>query len=270
MRDVEAFARLINALRPWLGDVVVVGGWAHRLHRFHLLADPPAYQPIRTKDADVVIPPDDPLEGDIAGALQAADFEEELSGEHTPPISRYSLSAAGGFSVEFLAPLIGSGYKRSGEPDATVAAAGITAQKLRHLDLLMIQAMTVQLGEAVDFPLKQPAGVRIAHPVTFMGQKLLIHPERLPDKKPQDVLYIHDTLELFAPNIGQLREHWRTRIRASIPGRLAERIEDLAGSTLSSVTDVIRNAARIPRDRDLKAENVQARCAYGLEQIFGD
>jgi len=34
VEDFEAFARLVTALRPWLGQLVVVGGWAHRLHRF--------------------------------------------------------------------------------------------------------------------------------------------------------------------------------------------------------------------------------------------
>jgi plasmid maintenance system killer protein len=29
--DLEAFARLVTALRPWLGQLVVVGGWAQRL-----------------------------------------------------------------------------------------------------------------------------------------------------------------------------------------------------------------------------------------------
>lgn len=270
MQDAEAFARLVSALRPWLGDVVIVGGWAHRLHRFHPLADPPGYQPILTKDADVAILPGDLFEGDIAEALKAEDFEEELSGEHTPPISQYTLSAAGGFFVEFLAPLIGSGHKRGGEPDATVAAAGITAQKLRHLDLLMIEALTVHLGGAVDFPLDEPAAVRIAHPVTFIGQKLLIHDRRSPDKKPQDVLYIHDTLELFGSNIEMLGEHWKIRIRGSIPDRTADRIESLATSTFVHVNDVIREAIRIPQDRELRPDIVQARCAYGLERIFGD
>ena len=36
--DTQHFARLIEALRPWLGNMVIVGGWAHRLHRIHPLA----------------------------------------------------------------------------------------------------------------------------------------------------------------------------------------------------------------------------------------
>jgi hypothetical protein len=31
-------ARLVGALRPWLPQPVIVGGWDHRLHRFHPLA----------------------------------------------------------------------------------------------------------------------------------------------------------------------------------------------------------------------------------------
>jgi hypothetical protein len=35
---VEAFSKFIVALEPWLGEVVLVGGWAHRLYR--LAIDP--------------------------------------------------------------------------------------------------------------------------------------------------------------------------------------------------------------------------------------
>ncbi len=31
--ELEAFSKFIAALDPWLGEVVLVGGWAHRLYR---------------------------------------------------------------------------------------------------------------------------------------------------------------------------------------------------------------------------------------------
>jgi hypothetical protein len=43
MNDIAALAKLIEAIRPWLGQLVVVGGWAHRLHRYHPLASSPPY-----------------------------------------------------------------------------------------------------------------------------------------------------------------------------------------------------------------------------------
>jgi hypothetical protein len=36
--DVEYFAHLVEALDPWLDQVVIIGGWAHRLYRRHPLA----------------------------------------------------------------------------------------------------------------------------------------------------------------------------------------------------------------------------------------
>lgn len=53
--DYEKFATLVQALHPWLPHVVVVGGWAHRLHRFHALAHPPDYLPLMTRDADIAV-----------------------------------------------------------------------------------------------------------------------------------------------------------------------------------------------------------------------
>ena len=47
MEDLANFARLVEAIRPWLAHVVIVGGWAHRLYRFHPLATAQEYQPLR-------------------------------------------------------------------------------------------------------------------------------------------------------------------------------------------------------------------------------
>ena len=38
--EVDYFARLVEALEPWLDRVVIIGGWAHRLYRQNPLAQP--------------------------------------------------------------------------------------------------------------------------------------------------------------------------------------------------------------------------------------
>jgi len=30
--DLRAFAKLVDALAPWLDQVVIIGGWAHQWH----------------------------------------------------------------------------------------------------------------------------------------------------------------------------------------------------------------------------------------------
>ena len=52
--------------------------------------------------------------------------------------STVSMIRTWGFYAEFLVPLQGSERKRDGKPDVTASKAGIIAQKLRHLDLLLV------------------------------------------------------------------------------------------------------------------------------------
>lgn len=158
MDEFAMIARLLEALRPWLGHLVIVGGWAHRLHRFDERASPPTYAALRTKDADLAFSPTAPLKGDIAAALGAAGFNEVASTDHTPPITQYQLGAGGGgFYAEFLAPLHGSEVKRRGRPDITMAKAGVTAQKLRYLDLLLVEPWAVRLTRMWACPCGRPS-----------------------------------------------------------------------------------------------------------------
>lgn len=270
MEDLRAFAHLVETLRPWLGQLVVVGGWAQRLYRFHPLASAPAYWPIRTRDADLAFSLDAPPSGDLGHALEEAGFTLELLGEHVPPVTHYRLGAGdAGFYVEFLTSLHGSGTKRSGKPDATVAAAGITAQKLRHLDVLLTSPWSVRLGAAIDLPLTKPAPVLVPNPVSFIVQKLLIHGERKPRKKAQDLLYIHDTIELFGPSLDALVAVWVDTVRPALADRTARRAETVARALAEDVTDTIREASRIPQDRRPLPEDIRAACHIGLEAVLG-
>jgi hypothetical protein len=269
MNDLAPLARLIDALRPWLGDLVIVGGWAHRLWRLHPRAGTPKYLPLQTLDADVALSAESPLRGDIGDALRNAGFRQEFVGEHAPPATHYRLGdEEQGFYAEFLAPLRGSGRKRDGTADATVAKAGITAQKLRHLEILLMRPWTVPFDPREGAPIAIPADVRVANPVCFIAQKLLIQHDRSPDKQAQDALYIHDTLELFGGELESLRTEWRERLRPMI-GTRASKIERLARERFGTVTDVIRTAVRMPKDRALTPERFQAACSYGLQEIFG-
>jgi Nucleotidyltransferase len=268
--DLASIARLIEALRPWLGQVVLVGGWAHRLYRLDARATVPAYAALRTRDADIAIGEWQQFQGSMAEALRQAGFKEELSGDHQPPVSQYSLGAEDqGFYAEFLTPLTGSAVRRGGRTDATVEVGGITAQKLKHLDLLLLRPWSVRLEPAPSLRLTAAADLRLPSPVTFIAQKLLISPERSRAKRAQDALYIHDTLELFGDGLDQLLAEWRDVVVPAIQPVTRTAIERMGREQFGAVTDVIRSAARIPVDRALEPEPVRAVCEYGLKEIFG-
>lgn len=270
MEDREAFARLLTALRPWLGQLVVVGGWAHRLHRLHRLATSPNHRPLRTRDTDFAFSPDEPLAGDLHKALTEAGFTEEFFGDDSPPATHYRLGAEdAGFYAEFLTPLVGSEMKR-GKRDATVSKAGITAQKLRYLDVLLIRPWSLRVGPESQVPIEADVDLFVPNATSFIVQKLLIHSGRPADKKAQDVLYIHDTLELFGGSLGELHRLWVEEVRPGIAKPWARKVEALAQELFAEVTDTIRDAARIPQDRRLAPEDVQRACEYGFNEILGE
>lgn len=270
MDDRSAMARLIGAVGPWLDELVIVGGWAHQLHRLHPLATTPVHRPLRTRDADLAFAANARLDGDIAAALRAAEFTVELSTEYSPPLSHYFLGTEDeGFYAEFLAPLRGSGMKRSGEPDATIARAGITAQKVRHLEILLTAPWNVNLNSSSEISVDPPSEIQIANAVSFVVHKLLIHRDRKPDKRPQDILYVHDTLELFGGELETLRKLWVEDVRPVMVPRSVEVFRRLRADVFASVTDTIREAARIPQDRRLVPEEVRRVCELGLDEIFG-
>lgn len=252
------------ALRPWHPQVVLVGGWAHRLHRLAPTAQPVDYQPLVTRDADVAFGLHDRLEGDIGAALRASGFHEELSGEFVPPVSHFRFGGDDqGFYVEFLAPQLGGAQRRDGTADATVFRAGVSAQKLRHLDLLLREPWTVRV------PGEPAATIRIANPVMFIAQKLLIAEARQPQKRAQDILYIHDTLDLFGGELDALGTLWHETLRPTMSGTTAKTVEARAKAAFTQVSDDIRTAARIPPDRQLSPERMQQALAQGLGIVFG-
>jgi hypothetical protein len=154
-----------------------------------------SHLPLRTRDADVAFSTDVALRGNLRKALSVAGFREELFGDDTPPVTHYRLGEEdAGFYAEFLTPLHGGGLKRTGAPDATVSKAGITAQKMRYLDLLLVAPWSVRVGSKLDVSVAAEVDVLVPNPTSFIVQKLLIHPARPPHKKAQDLLYIHDTL----------------------------------------------------------------------------
>ena len=269
MEDLTNFARLIEAIRPWLAHIVIVGGWAHRLHRFHPLATEQEYQPLLTRDVDLAFSPNAPLEGDLSEALSNAGFKEELSGEFTPPVIHYRLGEEdAGFFAEFLTVKKGDGLKRDGKTDLTVSKAGITAQKLRYLEFLLEAPWKVQVGAETKIPIERPVELVVPNPVSYIVQKLLIQKHRDPEKQAQDMLYIHDTLELFGASLEELREVWQDEVRPKMSAKTAKRAVSLGSGLFQDVTDVIRRAARIPQDRRLAPENLRAAARYGLAEMF--
>ncbi|MDB5849691.1 MAG: hypothetical protein JWP29_3443 [Rhodoferax sp.] len=269
MNDLAAFAKLAQALGPWRGQLVFIGGWGHRLHTLHPKANKLEHQPVFTRDTDLAFTNKAPIDGDIKAALTAQGFHETLTGEHKPPVAHYSLGeASGGFYAEFLTPLAGSGTKRNGKPDATLAKAGISAQKIRHLDILLVDPWVITVGPHNGIPVPSPMDLQVANPLCFMVQKLLIKKDRKPAKHAQDLLYIYDTIQLFGNALPEFKESWEAVVKPALQAA-GDTVLRECSATFSKVSDPMREATRIPQDRRISPEQLQATCQYAFQRIFG-
>jgi hypothetical protein len=66
--------------------------------------------------------------------------------------------------------------------------------------------------------------INIANPVSYIVQKLLVSGKRKPSERAKDVLYIHDTLELFGASIPELRAAWFDQVRPQLVSRTEARV----------------------------------------------
>ncbi|HKD58854.1 MAG TPA: GSU2403 family nucleotidyltransferase fold protein [Terracidiphilus sp.] len=268
--EFEYFARLVDALDPWLDRVVIIGGWAHRLYRLHPLAQPLDYEPLGTFDADIAVPPDLHATGEqIRERLLAREFREELMGDTQPPAAHYRVQSGDhSFYAEFLTPLEGSEVKRGGKRDVTARISGVPAQKLRHLELLLRNPWDLIIPPALGYPTPEVRRILVPDPAAFLVQKILIQEKRNRDKRAKDILYIHDTIETFGDSLTTIREHWATSVRPALHAKAARLVEHGGELYFREVDDTIREAARIAAGRNLTPEMVRELCAYGWEQIF--
>src|SRR5215467_10446656 len=120
--DFQAFSRLVLALRDYRKDIVLVGGWGHRLFRLHSFSQGVDFEPLGSEDADLVLDKTmTPREEDLGDLLRKAGFTQQFFGEKNPPVTHYRLGEDGAFYAEFLTPLMGP------EKDGTRTIAGVSA-----------------------------------------------------------------------------------------------------------------------------------------------
>lgn len=269
MNDFNRFVQLIRALEPALNDVIFVGGWAHRLHRQHSLARIPAYEPLVTLDADVVIATPAPAADDDLGArLEAEGFKATYFGDDKPPAAHYELVDSSGFYAEFLIPLVGGESKR-GERDATGRVRGVIATRLRHLELLTVAPWTINLGSVGADP-TLPVHVKVPNAAAYVAHKLLVLDRRKPEDRAKDILYIHDTIELFADALTELNALWQGVVRPGLSAKNALLIQKVAQEQFNEVTDLARTASLIATGRNMTPEALVATGSAGLAQILAD
>jgi len=272
--DNASFVRVVATLEPYRDELVVIGGWANRLCRLHPLALAQVFPPLRTLDADIATPMRiRKRAATLRQLLVQQGFREELSGEEDPPRAEYHLGSKGeSVYVQFVAPLEGGAADRRGRSTATTRILGVTAERLRYVDVLLVAPWTIELTHANGFPVgSTPLLVKICNPVAYIVQKILALPKRRAEQRAKDVLYIHDTLLVFGGAVDQLEKLWTSTVRPSLSVRAIKTVLQAPQTVFGGVTDDLRGAAiqaRSASGRSLDADRVAAVCRFGLARVL--
>lgn len=262
----RVLGRALVALAAVRDRLVVVGGTAHRLFPLHELGREPGHQLLVTEDVDFAAPLELQHDGgrDLLDRLLHAGFEEEVRGADEPAYL-YRLPGDDSAYLEFIADLVGSGTKRGGKRERSMLFSGIHAQKLRHVDVLLHAPWEVEVRfEGGDLRL------RVANPVAFLTQKLLTLKARRPAKQSKDLLYIFDTLAIFADSLREL-EKSAPDLVPDLPHKARAKILRTATEICFTEGPASRGAAAIAaeqRDRPPDSAQIVSACELGVRRVL--
>jgi len=195
------FVHVLETLAPRLDSLVLTGGWAWYLYRKYLTGER-ALPSEFTLDVDIVAPRTlsrEPVALDEL--LEAGEFESRPEGDERPPVTHH-LWPRGGVPeaiVEFLTPALGSGDR------ATLEIAGIVAQQLRYMDLLLHDPLTLEIDEESDRG-RFIGEVRVPRVGLYVWQKALTFIRRKDAaKRGKDLFYLFDLADSSRNLIPRIR-----------------------------------------------------------------
>jgi hypothetical protein len=185
--DLLALYKAFDVLKPYLGLIVLVGGWVPVIYRKYGNIGS-RHPSVRTTDIDIAIPRRIPYTGlpTVDSLLIGAGYEVEIVGSYGGAV-KYKLTTPPS-EIEFITPEIG----RPGQPSIPVQS-GLQAQALRYVEILLDNTRQITVRESTK-AIKISAVVKVPSPAAFIFQKSLTLPDRR-DKLDKDLYYIFDLVD---------------------------------------------------------------------------
>ena len=187
--DLVSLLKTLDTLKPYLEDIVIVGGWVPYLYRKYG-AIPARHPSVRTGDIDIAVPNVVPDKGrtTIDELLSGAGYTTRIYGSNSGAV-KYELDTPP-TEIEFITPEIGKPKEES-----IAVQSGLLAQPLRYLGILLDSTRQITITERLA-DLDFTAAVKVPTPAAFVFQKTLTSPlRRDKNKEAKDLYYIFDLLD---------------------------------------------------------------------------
>ncbi len=255
--DLAPLIRALEVVRPYLGDIVLVGGWVPIVYQQCTSIYPT--RTIRTADIDLACPAPLAVKGEsIDDLLRGAGFECNMFGSTEVPFCRYSDNHD--CEIEFLTPL-----KGDGTATVTELQQGLTAENLRYLDVLLRHTAPIKIYEKLV--------VNVPWISAFLFQKGLSFPDRRSGlKRDKDLYYIFKVVEIVD------REYLITELRQVIEahpykwGRtFAQNMRKVFDDEYSpGVISVVDQLQHIPGEQSDHSDTLAMRVFVTIEGFMAD
>jgi hypothetical protein len=270
--DESLIAQLAELIRPLDQQIVVIGGWANRLHRRVDLAQQVDFEPLHTEDVDLATNTSLTPSIDIGDALTRAGFDADMRGDATPPATRYVLKARPDFYLQFVAQRMGDGRQRDGNHEQTILVGGVVAERLSHISILLMVPWRVELDAPIGGGHALPVFIHVANASCYMAQKLLIASRRDPRDRAKDLAYIYDTLMVFGGALPALGDLWG-RIAPQLPRgthrTIMQRTRELSSTLRDEHRDTSALLASLGRTHAPRPSEIKDALDAGFAQVFG-
>lgn len=181
----------IDPLRPYLGQLVVAGGWVPYLYT-RLYEGSVANAPLLTTDFDVAVVRRGLIEGKVTldESILSSGFAYDFASLDNPPVVRYVKSLENGSQaeIEFITDAAGAAGR-------VEVIGSVNAQALQDVDLLLDRPWVrplAKIGELGEGELRLP------RPSRFVVHKVLVAPRRGRwEKTAKDLYYAFCTFDCF-------------------------------------------------------------------------
>ncbi len=197
----KAFRKLLEALRSYNKEIVVIGGLANALYEYHHLGNKSPLGTIATKDLDVLVSKKvTVIDEKIVKKLEGEGFKVEPIPSQDKIITKFKFEDSN-FEIEFLCPKYGEDPLRGKDQLVTEVQEGLTAQPLRYLDLALFNPWVVN-SESIPSLVGLNLEIQIPSAGSYLIQKFIIRNDINRMRYNQkDAFYTYELLLKFKDNL---------------------------------------------------------------------
>jgi len=191
--------RVVSALEPYLGEIVIIGGWVPYLYRQYGGLSTWRGRLSMTQEVDVLVRSEIHPDGrnTIAEILRTAGF---VASTNTSAAAVWANDPASGAKIEFLVPHVGT-FRTVGRIVDVMQQPGVGAVALDRLDLLQRHTRRLRIPaldaagstRLVDVRLPTLGAYVINKAATFRDRRVMESGAVNP-KRAKDLVYLHDVM----------------------------------------------------------------------------